>query len=90
MALSRRRQPLAVDKANATTLVDLNPGQAAEVIAVTTQNSTRLMKLATLGIVPGCTVRLQQRCPTYVIWVGETLLSLAEEIASDIVVCAHR
>ena len=67
-----------------TTLVELRAGETAEVVEIVSDDSGRLMKLAALGIVPGCTIRLQQRRPAYVIWVGETLLSLAREVAADI------
>lgn len=42
------------------------------------------MKLAALGLAPGSSVRLQQRFPTYVVWVGETLLSLERSVAETI------
>lgn len=67
-----------------STLADLHSGQIAEVVEIVTEESDRLLKLAALGLVPGCTIRVQQRRPAYVIWVGETLLSLAREVAADI------
>ena len=67
-------------------LADLRPGQSAVVVEIGTEESGRLLRLAALGLVPGCTVRVQQRRPAYVIWVGETLLSLAREVAADIYV----
>jgi len=66
------------------TLCDLRPGQTAEVVAIATEDDGRLMKLAALGLAPGSSVRLQQRFPTYVVWVGETLLSLEQTVAADI------
>lgn len=68
------------------TLADLGPGQAARVVAVDTGDRGRLLKLAALGLVPGCTIRLQQRRPAYVLWVDETLLSLDRAVATTIVV----
>jgi DtxR family Mn-dependent transcriptional regulator len=68
------------------TLADLRPGQAAEVVAITSADGGRLMKLSALGLVPGSQVRLQQRRPAYVVWVGETQLSLDAAIAHEIVV----
>lgn len=67
-------------------LSDLRPGQAADVVAITGQNTGRLMKLAALGLAPGSHVRLQQRLPAFVLWVGETQLSLDEEVAQAIIV----
>lgn len=65
-------------------LAELQPGQVAEVVAITSRDAGRLMKLSALGLVPGSWVRLQQRWPAYVLWVGETLLSLDGEVAREI------
>jgi DtxR family Mn-dependent transcriptional regulator len=65
-------------------LSDLRPGQSAEVVKIDTEDSGRLLKLSSLGLIPGILVRLQQRSPAYVIWVGETQLSLDGEIARQI------
>ncbi|MEW5987673.1 MAG: FeoA family protein [Chloroflexota bacterium] len=67
-------------------LSDLRPGQAADVVEITGQDAGRLMKLAALGLAPGSHIRLQQRSPAYVLWVGETQLSLDEEVAQEILV----
>ena len=66
------------------TLCDLRPGETAEVAAIETEDDGRLMKLAALGLAPGSFVRLQQRFPTYIVWVDETLLSLEQSVAENI------
>ena len=65
-------------------LGELWPGQAGEVALITSQDSGRLLKLSALGLIPGVIIRLQQRSPAYVIWIGETQLSLDESIAQEI------
>jgi DtxR family Mn-dependent transcriptional regulator len=65
-------------------LCDLLPGQTAEVVKIDTVDSNRLLKLSALGLVPGSLIRLQQRLPAYVIWVGETQLSLDQDVARAI------
>jgi Fe2+ transport system protein FeoA len=67
------------------TLAELQPGQSARVAEIRGQDNGRLMKLASLGVVPGSLLRLQQRKPVYIIWVGETLLSLERTVAQDII-----
>lgn len=79
----RRSPPCGKD---VVTLADLGPGQSARVVTVDTGDRGRLLKLAALGLVPGCTIRLQQRRPAYVLWVDETLLSLDRAVATTIVV----
>ncbi len=66
------------------TLVDLQPGQSARIAQVNSEDSGRLMKLASLGVVPGSLIRLQQRKPVFIVWVGETMLSLERAVAQDI------
>lgn len=66
-------------------LCELPPGQSAEVAKIDSQDSGRLLKLSAFGLVPGSRVRLQQRSPAFVVWVGETQLSLDREVARDII-----
>ena len=90
MALRRERTLISpVAAGEGLTLADLRPGQVAQVVEIDTNDSSRLLKLAALGLVPGCTVRLQQRRPAYVIWLGETLLSLSREVAGVVRVRAE-
>jgi len=65
-------------------LCDLRPGNVAEVVKIKGGDNGRLMKLSAFGLVPGSFIRLQQRIPAFVIWVGETQLSLDLEVAQDI------
>ncbi len=59
-------------------------GDVARVVKIRSGDNGRLLKLSSLGLVPGSLIRLQQRWPAYVIWVGETQLSLEEAVAQDI------
>jgi Fe2+ transport system protein FeoA len=69
-------------------LYDLQPGQSSEVLSIKSADSGRLMKLSALGLVPGSTIRLQQRYPAFIIWVDETQLSLDSSVAKEIMVSA--
>jgi DtxR family Mn-dependent transcriptional regulator len=64
----------------------LNPGDIAQVTAIDTQNASRLHKLSALGLVPGSLIKLQQRQPAYVVRVGETQISLDDDVAREIIV----
>jgi Fe2+ transport system protein FeoA len=72
------------------TLAELQPGQSAQVAEITSDDSGRLMKLASLGVVPCSLIRLQQRRPVFIVWVGETMLSLERAVAQDIVLFPPR
>lgn len=65
-------------------LAELLPGQSGEVVEIRTKQNERLLKLSALGVVPGTLVRLQQRSPAYIIWVGETQVSLDADVAREI------
>lgn len=63
---------------------DLRPGQSAEVVSIDSSDAGRLLRLSALGLTPGSVVRLQQRSPACIVWVGETQLSLDGEVAREI------
>lgn len=61
-------------------------GERGEVAYIATQVHARLDRLAALGLVPGSTLRLHQRSPSYVLFAGETQVALDEETAREIYV----
>ncbi len=63
---------------------DLKPGQSGEVVAIETRQASRLDRLSALGVVPGSAVVLLQRAPAYILRVGETELTVDEQIAQEI------
>ena len=64
----------------------LRPGENARVVHVVARETSRLVKLSTMGVVPGAIVRLLQRKPAVVLEIGHTTLALDESITSDIFV----
>ena len=89
-ALSRLRRtpaksvPRLTPQLPITTLKDLSPGQTAEVVEIASTDAGRLLKLSALGIAPGSRVKIEQQQPVCIIWVGETQLSLDNEVAREI------
>ncbi|HEX3128754.1 MAG TPA: FeoA domain-containing protein, partial [Thermoanaerobaculia bacterium] len=69
-----------------TTVKDLRPGEAAEILGLSGESPARKNNLAVFGLVPGSEVRLIQRYPSFVLRIGETVLALDREVAGDIVV----
>jgi DtxR family Mn-dependent transcriptional regulator len=63
-------------------------GQSGRIVYIAPREPARLVKLSNLGVVPGATVRLQQRSPAAVIRVGETTIAVEPEIAAEIYVKA--
>ncbi len=61
-------------------------GVAGRIVFIAPKFHDRMDRLAALGVIPGSTLRLRQRSPSYVIEVGETTIALDPEIASEIYV----
>lgn len=61
-------------------------GEEGRVVFISPRVPDRMTKLSNLGVVPGATVRLQQRKPAAVLRVGETTLALDSEAAGEIYV----
>jgi Fe2+ transport system protein FeoA len=72
---------------NGMTLRHLRPGETAEVMDITSTDAGRLMKLGAYGLAPGSLIRLEQHSPVCIVWVGETQLSLDQQVADEILVC---
>jgi len=75
-----RMQPLVVK------LTDVEVGSKVAVVFVAPALHATLDRLAGFGLVPGSTMRLHQKTPSYVVQVGETTVGLDEEIAKGIYV----
>jgi len=78
----RRVEPLI------SRLADLPIGRSAPIVFIAPGSAARLNRLATLGVVPGTSVRLLQRKPSVVIECGETALAIEEDVAGEIYVRA--
>lgn len=67
-------------------LEQLATGQSARIVYIVPRDPTRLVRLSSLGLVPGAIVRLEQKRPAVVVGVGETTLAVDREIAGEIYV----
>ncbi|MCF6157952.1 MAG: metal-dependent transcriptional regulator [wastewater metagenome] len=67
-------------------LTELRSGEKAKIFYLATKHLQRLDKLSSIGLLPGVTIQLCQRQPTYVIQMGETQIALDTAIARDIYV----
>jgi DtxR family transcriptional regulator, Mn-dependent transcriptional regulator len=61
-------------------------GAMGRIVFIAPKFHDRMDRLAALGVIPGSTLRLHQRSPSYVIEVGETTIALDPEIAGEIYV----
>jgi DtxR family Mn-dependent transcriptional regulator len=65
---------------------ELRPGEDAVVAYIGSRFRERIDRISSLGIVPGMSVHLVQRQPSFVLRLGETQLALDKEIVQDIYV----
>jgi DtxR family Mn-dependent transcriptional regulator len=79
-SLSRTVEPLVQP------LVRLAVGERGRIVHIVPRDPARLVKLSTMGIVPGATISLQQKSPAAVLRIGETALAVDPEIAAEIYV----
>ncbi|MEK7395965.1 MAG: metal-dependent transcriptional regulator [Candidatus Poribacteria bacterium] len=67
-------------------LADLNPGQSGRIAYVLSSQSNEVQKLVAMGILPGTSISLIQRYPSYVFEVGNTQYAVDRNIANQIYV----
>lgn len=67
-------------------LKDLDVGDAAVIVFLTSDAKHSIGRLGSLGIMPGQTVRLIQKSPSYILKLDNTMLALDDIIASQIYV----
>jgi DtxR family Mn-dependent transcriptional regulator len=79
-AFQRTLRPLV------TGLPAFDVGATGRIVFIAPRFHDRMDRLAALGVIPGSTLKLHQRSPSYVIEVGETTIALDPEIASEIFV----
>lgn len=70
----------------AVPLTTLRPGRAGTVAAVRSTEPGRVVRLSSLGVVPGAVVTLVQMRPAVVLRIGETSLAVDRDVADDIFV----
>lgn len=67
-------------------LKELEVGSKGRIIFIKPSESSRLERLATMGIVPGSIIRLKQKRPSFVLEIDETSLAVDTGIANEIYV----
>jgi len=67
-------------------LEELGLGEEGRIVFIAPKSHQRLDRLSTLGVVPGSTLRMHQKNPSYVLQIGETTLALDREIVRNIYV----
>lgn len=84
--MTRIRRESGPLPAGSRPLTSLPTGASGRVRQVASDPPELLVKLSSLGLVPGAVVFLQQRLPAAVVRIGETTVALDTEIAERILV----
>ena len=64
----------------------LHPGERGVITSFINKDETLIKKLMAIGLIPGVSITLEQRFPSFVVKVGNTHLALDQEIARAIYV----
>jgi len=67
-------------------LTEASLGATVRIMFITPRSKKRLEKLSTLGIVPGCRIRLLQRNPSFVLEIDQTTVAVDRDITDEIYV----
>ncbi len=73
-----------------SSLSDLKPGQGGKVVYIRSDHPGKLRKLMAMGILPGVSITLIQRFPSYVFQTGQTQFAVDKEIAEKIFILITR
>lgn len=74
------------DEGGSKPLTRLRPGESGVIVRIASTMPERVVKLSSLGVMPGVRVTLLQRNPAVVVQVAETSIALDGEVADDIVI----
>ncbi len=69
-----------------TRLSNIEPGTDVKIVFIIPSQKTSVIKLSSIGIVPGVRIRLLQKKPTIVLQVEETVIAMDPVIADEILV----
>ncbi|MEE8403420.1 MAG: metal-dependent transcriptional regulator [Candidatus Hydrothermarchaeaceae archaeon] len=67
-------------------LIDLSPGESGRIVFIAPKEHRRIDKLTSFGVIPGSTITLHQKTPSFIIKVGGTDLAIDADIAKEIYV----
>jgi Fe2+ transport system protein FeoA len=79
-------KPRRVNGTKPQPLSELRPGDSGTIVRIATTEAERVVKLSSLGVMPGVRVTLVQRRPAVVLRIAETSIALDGEVADDILV----
>lgn len=73
-----------VAKSIVSSIVDVDKGTKGKVAYLHTKDNKKLQKLMAMGILPGVSIQVVQKFPSYVLKIGNSQIAMDEEMARDV------
>ncbi|GAB4420559.1 MAG: metal-dependent transcriptional regulator [Thermodesulfovibrionales bacterium] len=67
-----------------SSIVDVDKGTKGKVAYLHTKDNKKLQKLMAMGILPGVSIQVVQKFPSYVLKIGHSQVAMDEEMAKDV------
>lgn len=67
-------------------LTELKVGQEGEIAYLATEDPKKMQKLMSMGVLPGCSIRLSRTFPSFIFHVGNSEFAVDEQLAQEIFV----
>ena len=77
-------------KAIVSSIADVNKGAKGKIAYLHTRDNKKLQKLMAMGLLPGVSVEVIQRFPSYVLKIGNSQIAMDEEMARDVFIRLKR
>jgi len=84
MQLLDKNNKSNLNKLNVHNLISLKTGTKGEIAHFGTKDSKKLHKMLVMGLLPGSTIELKQKFPSYILKVDYTQVAIDKETAKDI------
>ena len=69
-----------------SSITELRKGAKGKIAYLQTKDNRKLQKLMALGLLPGVSIEMRQKFPSYVLKVGHSQIAMDEEMARDVYV----
>ena len=78
------RESAKVAKGIISSIADVNKGTKGKVAYLHTKDNKKLQKLMAMGILPGVSIQVVQKFPSFILKIGHSQIAMDEEMARDI------
>jgi DtxR family Mn-dependent transcriptional regulator len=80
------REARAAGAVGVVALTEIKAGEGAEIAYLATTDPKKMQKLMSMGVLPGTSLKLSRRFPSYIFKVGNSEFAVDEELAKEIFV----